>query len=81
MKPLYFDHFDRVAAPGALSEDGSTVIDPSKAERRTVTLGSGDQEYVSVTEGLEEGEVVLVPVQSSAGLGAGSSTVVVAAGG
>ncbi len=70
-----------VAAPGALSEDGSTVIDPSKAERRTVTLGSGDQEYVSVTEGLEEGEVVLVPVQSSAGLGAGSSTVVVAAGG
>lgn len=70
-----------VAAPGALSEDGSTVIDPSKAERRTVTLGSGDQEYVSVTEGLEEGEVVLVPVQSSAGLGASSSTVVVAAGG
>ena len=70
-----------VAAPGALSEDGSTVIDPSKAERRTVTLGSGDQEYVSVTEGLEEGEVVLVPVQSSAGLAAGSSTVVVAAGG
>ena len=70
-----------VAAPGALSEDGSTVIDPSKAEWRTVTLGSGDQEYVSVTEGLEEGEVVLVPVQSSAGLGAGSSTVVVAAGG
>ena len=70
-----------VAAPGALSEDGSTVIDPSKTERRTVTLGSGDQEYVSVTEGLEEGEVVLVPVQSSAGLGAGSSTVVVAAGG
>ena len=69
-----------VAAPGALSEDGSTVVDPSKAERRTVTLGPGDQEYVSVTEGLEEGEVVLVPVQSSAAPG-GGSTVVVAAGG
>ena len=70
-----------VAAPGTLSEDGSTVVDLSKAERRTVTLGSGNQEYVSVTEGLEEGEVVLVPVQTSAGAGAGSSTAVVVAGG
>ena len=24
---------------GALSEDGSTVVDPTKAEERTVTLG------------------------------------------
>ncbi|MGO5021770.1 efflux RND transporter periplasmic adaptor subunit [Lawsonibacter sp. LCP25S3_G6] len=70
-----------VAGPGTLSEDGSTVVDLSKAQRRTVTLGSGDQEYVSVTNGLEEGEVVLVPVQSTAGLGTGSSTAVVAAGG
>lgn len=70
-----------VAGPGTLSEDGSTVVDLSKAQRRTVTLGSGDQEYVSVTDGLEEGEVVLVPVQSTAGVGTGSSTVVVAAGG
>ena len=70
-----------VAGPGALSEDGSTVVDPSKAERRTVTLGSGDQEYVSVTDGLEEGEIVLVPIQSTAGLGTGSSTAIVAAGG
>lgn len=58
-----------VAGPGALSEDGTAVADLSKAERRTVALGSGNQEYVSVTDGLEEGEVVLVPVQSSAGLG------------
>lgn len=70
-----------VAAPGTLSEDGSTVADLSKAERRTVTLGAGNQEYVSVTDGLEEGEVVLVPVQTSAGVGAGSSTAVVVAGG
>ena len=60
-----------VAGPGALTEDGSALLDLSKAERRTVSLGQGDGEYVSVTSGLEEGDVVLVPVQST-GAGPGS---------
>ena len=70
-----------VAADGALSEDGSTVVDPSKAERRSVTLGQGNQDYVSITSGLSEGDVVLVPIQATDGFGSGSGTAVVAAGG
>ena len=60
-----------VAGPGALTQDGSALLDLSKAERRAVTLGPGDEEFVSVTAGLEEGDVVLVPIQS-AGAEAGS---------
>ena len=54
-----------VAPPDALSEDGAAVLDPTKAERRSVTLGQGNQDNISITSGLEEGEVVLVPVQST----------------
>lgn len=68
-----------VAAPGTLSEDGSTVLDPAKAERRTVTVGQGDQDYISITDGLEQGDVVLVPIQAAAGLD--SSTATAASGG
>lgn len=48
---------DTVLVPleGCLSEDGSTVIDPAKTEERTVTLGSGDGEFVEITSGLKEG--------------------------
>ena len=56
-----------VAGAGVLSEDGTAVVDFSQAERRAVTLGDGDEEYVEITSGLEEGEVVLVPVQSAGG--------------
>ena len=56
-----------VAGPGVLTEDGSAVADLSKAERREVTLGAGDEDYVEITSGLEEGELVLVPVQSAGG--------------
>ena len=56
---------DTVLVPleGALSEDGSTLIDPAKVEQRTVTLGRGDGEYIEITSGLSEGDTVLVPVQ------------------
>jgi len=56
---------DTVLVPqaGALSEDGSTVVDPTKAEERAVTLGGGDGEYVEITSGLNEGDAVLVPLQ------------------
>ena len=50
------------AGEGALNPDGS-VADPSKIETRAVTLGLGDEEYIEVTSGLEEGETVLLPQQ------------------
>ena len=62
-----------VAGEGALAEDGVTVADLSKVERREVTLGGGDEDYVAITSGLEEGEMVLVPIQSSGGLGSAAT--------
>ena len=57
---------DTVLVPGegALSEDGSTVVDPSKLEERPVVLGISDGTYIQITAGLEEGETVLVPAQA-----------------
>ena len=67
-----------VAGEGALSPDGLTVADLSRAELRPVELGRGSAEYIEITSGLEEGDVVLVPVQSTGGADAG---VTVTAGG
>ena len=74
---------DTVLVPleGCLSEDGSTVIDPAKTEERTVTLGSGDGEFVEITSGLEEGETVLVPAQSMDGMAGGMGAAMAPAGG
>ena len=60
---------DTVLVPleGCLSEDGTCVVDPAKAEERTVTLGGSDGEYVEITSGLSEGETVLVPAQAQDG--------------
>lgn len=69
-----------VASPGVLSQDGSAVLDPSKAERRSVTLGQGNQDYVAIASGLEEGEVVLMPVQAAAGTGNSNTTAAVSGG-
>lgn len=70
-----------VAGQGALNPDGS-VADPTQIESRTVTLGRGDEEYVEVTSGVEEGETVLLPVQSeAAGTLAGSGSSDASAGG
>ena len=44
-----------VAGEGAFAEDGVTIADPSKIESRPVTLGRGNQDYVEITSGLEEG--------------------------
>ena len=52
-----------VAGDGALGEDGATVLDISKAEERQVTLGRSDAEYIEITAGLTEDDVVLVPAQ------------------
>lgn len=56
----------QVALPGALGEDGVTVVDPTKVEERSVTLGINDDSYIEITSGLEEGETVLVQVQTAA---------------
>ena len=52
-----------VAAPGALAQDGTTVIDPTKTEERQVALGASDDSYVQILSGLSQGETVLVPDQ------------------
>ena len=52
-----------VAAPGALAQDGTTVLDPTKTEERQVALGASDDSYVQILSGLSQGETVLVPDQ------------------
>ena len=54
-----------VPGPGAMSEDGTTVVDPSKVETREVRLGLNDEVFIEVLDGLEEGDIVLTPNQAS----------------
>lgn len=54
-----------VPGEGAMSEDGGSVADPEKLEERTVTLGFNDEEYIEITSGLAEGDVVLIRAQDS----------------
>ncbi len=70
----------RVAGEGAFAEDGVTIADPSKIESRPVTLGRGNQDFVEITSGLEEGETVLLPIQSTGGMPSDGSAAVAAAG-
>ena len=41
------------------------MVDVTKLETKEVTLGRNDDEYIEVTDGLEEGVVVLVSNQAS----------------
>ena len=41
------------------------MADVTKLETREVTLGRNDDEYIEVTGGLEEGDVVLINNQAS----------------
>lgn len=63
-----------VAGEGALNPDG-TVADLARVESRAVTLGASSEDYVQITSSLKEGDVVLVPVQSTAGLGGAAAAV------
>ncbi len=54
-----------VAGPGALSEDGLSVVDPTKLQEVEVVLGRNDGAYIEVLEGLSEGDVVVTTVQPS----------------
>lgn len=69
-----------VAGEGTFAEDGVTIADPSKIESRPVTLGRGNQDFVEITSGLEEGETVLLPIQSQGGMASAGSAAVTAAG-
>ena len=69
-----------VAGEGAFAEDGVTIADPSKIESRPVTLGRGNQDFMEITSGLEEGETVLLPIQSTGGMPSDGSAAVAAAG-
>ena len=68
-----------VAGEGAFAEDGVTIADPSKIESRPATLGRGNQDFVEITSGLEEGETVLLPIQSQGGTASAGSAAVTAA--
>ena len=54
------------AEEGALNPDGS-VADAARLHTRTVTLGRSDGSFVEILSGLEEGETVLLPIQSAGG--------------
>lgn len=54
-----------VAGPGAMNEDNTAVVDPTKLETRTVTLGRNDSTSIEVTSGLSEGDIVLIQNQAS----------------
>lgn len=72
---------DTVTVPGegAMAPDGHTVADPSRLESRPVTLGRGDDDYIEITSGLEEGDTVLF--QSADSLSAAPGASVAVAGG
>ena len=55
------------------------MLDPAKLETRQVELGRSSQDYAAILSGLEEGETVLVPIQSADS--SAGSTAVMASGG
>ena len=48
-----------------MNEDNTAVVDITKLETREVTLGRNDDMYIEVTDGLEEGDIVLIENQAS----------------
>ena len=62
-----------VAGEGALTADGSSVLDESRLETRNVTIGRSSSEYVEILSGLEEGETVAAPTAADTGTGAAES--------
>ena len=54
-----------VPGPGAPRADGNSLADITKLETKEISLGRSDDEYIEVTGGLEEGDVVLINNQAS----------------
>jgi HlyD family secretion protein len=48
-----------LVAPSEVVDENGHVTDPGKLERRDVVLGSNDDYYIQIIEGLEEGETVV----------------------
>ncbi|MBM6870022.1 efflux RND transporter periplasmic adaptor subunit [Pseudoflavonifractor phocaeensis] len=57
-----------VPGEGSLAEDGVTVADPSKLEKRQVTLGRSNDQYVEIVSGLSEGDAIIVEMEAGSSL-------------
>lgn len=53
-----------VAPAAALNKDGE-LADVTKLEERTVELGRGNNEYIEILSGIDEGEIICVPNMAS----------------
>ncbi len=53
-----------VALDGALDANGN-LTNGSKTETRKISIGKSDSQYVEITDGLEEGEIVLIETEAS----------------
>ncbi len=56
-----------VAPPEALDANG-TLMDPSKLQERTVTLGRSSDQYIEILDGIQEGEIVLQENRASSAM-------------
>ena len=44
------------------------MADPTKLERREVTLGRSNEQYVEILSGLEEGETIVMEMDAASSL-------------
>ncbi len=58
-----------VPGEGALTEDGAAVLDATKLEERTVSIGRSDSQYIEILDGLEDGDAVVVQDPAAAAMG------------
>ena len=58
-----------VPGEGALTEDGDAVLDATKLEERTVSIGRSDSRYIEILDGLEDGDAVVVQDPAAAAMG------------
>jgi len=59
-----------VPEAGAMNEDNTAVVDDSRVKEQTLTLGRNDEAYIEVTDGLQEGDIVLISNQASSAMDA-----------
>lgn len=57
-----------VPGDGAMNADKTGVVDASKVTEKEIALGRNDEEYIEVTDGLSEGDIVLIQNQSSSAM-------------
>jgi HlyD family secretion protein len=54
-----------VPKAGAMNADNTGVVNPALVEQKEVSLGRNDDQYIEVTDGLKEGDIVLIENQAS----------------